>query len=105
MDLLLCSVSGGNFASQLAGLHCLLKSGYSPEVILGASGGSVTISCLIYCQGNYRRISVLLNIISYRDFVREWVKPFPWWMIGPFQGAAFQHTFGLIDIEIGRAHV
>lgn len=98
MDMLICSVSGGSFISQIAGLHCLLKTGYKPDVMLGASGGAITISCLTYSQMKCEKIPIFLGFLSSKMFVDEWLKPFPWWAIGPFQGSAYRHTYGSIKM-------
>jgi predicted acylesterase/phospholipase RssA len=98
MDVLICSVSGGSVISQIAGLHCLLKNGYKPDTTMGASGGSITILCLTFCQMRFERIPMFLELLSSKIFVEEWLKPFPWWTIGPFQGSAYRHTFGSVSM-------
>lgn len=95
--ILLCPISGGKFVNQAAGLYKLLKHGFVPDSSIGASGGSVIISILLYTLGSPNRIRILLGLLDGSMFVDSWAQPFPTWMIGSVQGAVFRHSYKFLD--------
>jgi predicted acylesterase/phospholipase RssA len=98
MNILICTVSGGNFISQIACLYQLLKAGHSPDVCMGSSGGSVAITSLLYSQGNFDRLRMFVEMMDCTIFLENWLPFFPYWSIGPFQGSAYKHSTKLLEI-------
>lgn len=72
-NFLIAPISGGSFVSQMAFFRLFAEIGYRPNIILSASGGSVSAFVANCCDWNPDKMTTVFNDISSNVFI---LRPF-----------------------------
>jgi hypothetical protein len=103
-------ISGGAFPVQL-GLLCELyialrcitpdvvdKNSYSPDLMLGSSGGN--IASYIALGANFTPLGIrrICSMLYKEIFITPWIPYLPTWLVIPFTGSVYRAGYGAGDI-------
>ncbi len=98
VELTILPVSGGHFVNQVALISLLCDHGYTPNILLGSSGGVVAAYIGLCADWRYIGILRVMKDISSDLFVKSWwgtnFNLLPSGVIGVFKGALFNHGKG-----------